>query len=167
VAGHGGKSIRRVTILQLFRSFDTSNYLCQPWQVTDTRAPARSNTTQFAVLLLVEAATYVVASLIHFGVIVRGYEHHTAGTAEAVIAAVLLLGAGAVAARADWTRPAALLAQGFALLGTLVGLTTIAIGIGPRTVPDVAYHLTITVVLAVGLILVAGPRAAIVTNKDQ
>jgi hypothetical protein len=37
------------------------------------------------------------------------------------------------------------------LLGTLVGLFTIAIGIGPRTAPDVIYHLVMVIVLVLGL----------------
>jgi uncharacterized membrane protein YjjP (DUF1212 family) len=59
-----------------------------------------------------------------------------------------------------------LAAQGFAILGTLVGLFTIAIGIGPRTVPDLVFHAGIVVVLVWGLIvttrardLIAGQRA--------
>lgn len=42
--------------------------------------------------------------------------------------------------------------QGFALLGTLVGLITIAIGVGPQTAPDLAFHAGIVVVLVAGLI---------------
>jgi hypothetical protein len=42
-------------------------------------------------------------------------------------------------------------AQAFAVLGVLVGLFTIAVGVGPRTVPDVAYHLGILAVLVAGL----------------
>ena len=42
--------------------------------------------------------------------------------------------------------------QEFALLGTLVGVFTIIVGVGPRTLPDVAYHLAIIVVLVFGLI---------------
>ena len=40
-----------------------------------------------------------------------------------------------------------------ALLGTLVGVFTIAIGVGPRTLPDIAYHVAIIAVLVGGLIL--------------
>ncbi len=38
-------------------------------------------------------------------------------------------------------------------MGTLVGIFTIAIGIGPRTVADVVYHIVIVVVLVWGLVL--------------
>jgi hypothetical protein len=48
---------------------------------------------------------------------------------------------------------AGLIGQAFALVGTLVGLFTIAIGVGPRTAPDVTYHVIILVVLAWGLVV--------------
>ncbi len=52
-------------------------------------------------------------------------------------------------------REVGLAAQAFALLGTLVGIFTIAIGIGPRTVPDLVYHATIVGVLVWGLTVAA------------
>ena len=42
-----------------------------------------------------------------------------------------------------------------ALLGTLVGVFTIIIGIGPRTKPDIAYHVAIVAVLIWGLVAAA------------
>ncbi|MGH7482457.1 MAG: hypothetical protein ACRELV_09905 [Longimicrobiales bacterium] len=104
-------------------------------------------------LMLVEAATFVAASLIHAGFLIGGYEHGAASVAEGIIAAVLLLGVIVAWARPAWTRTAGLLAQAFALLGTLVGLFTIAVGIGPRTLPDIVYHLAIVVVLIWGLVI--------------
>jgi hypothetical protein len=102
-------------------------------------------------LLLFEAATYAIASLVHFGVMIHGFEHDRAGTAEAIIAAVLLVGFAITRLRPGWTRSAAFLVQLFALLGTFVGLFSIVVGFGPRTVPDVVYHAAIVVVLLVGL----------------
>lgn len=103
------------------------------------------------ILMLFEAATFVAASLIHSGVLIAGYEHQKARIAEGVIATVLLVGAAFTWIRPAWTRQAGLGAQGFALFGTLVGIFTIILGVGPRTVPDVAYHLAIVVVLVWGL----------------
>ena len=97
--------------------------------------------------LLFEAATYVGAALVHFGILIGGYEHRAAGTAESVIAAVLLAGLATTWLTPAVTRGTGLAAQTFALLGTLVGLFTIAIGVGPRTVPDLAYHVSIVAVL--------------------
>lgn len=102
-------------------------------------------------LLLFEAATFVVASLIHSGALVAGYEHHEAHLAEGVIAIVLFAALAATWVRPAWTRVVGLAGQAFALLGTLVGLFTIAVGVGPRTVPDIVYHVAIVAVLIWGL----------------
>ena len=104
--------------------------------------------------LLVDAASFAAAALVHFGVLTRGYEHQQAGTAESVIAIVLFFGLALSSAGVS-TRAAGLAAQAFAFVGTLVGIFTIAIGVGPRTGPDIAYHAAIVAVLVVGLILAA------------
>jgi hypothetical protein len=101
--------------------------------------------------LLFEAATFVVASLVHFGLFVSGYEHRAAGIAEGLIAVVLLTGLAATWIVPRSTRRVGLAAQAFALLGTLVGVFTIVVGVGPRTVPDIAYHVGIVAVLIWGL----------------
>ncbi|SRR5436189_1146959 len=103
--------------------------------------------------LLFEAATFVVAALSHFGILLSGYEHRAAGTAESVIAGVLLVGCATTWVGRAFTRGIGLAAQTFALLGTLVGLFTIAIGVGPRSVPDLAYHVSIVAVLIWGLVV--------------
>jgi hypothetical protein len=109
--------------------------------------------------LLVEAAAFATAAAVHFGILLEGYQHRQAGIAESVIAVALLLGL-----LLSWTHPASartagLVAQGFALLGTLVGILTIAIGVGPRTQPDLAYHVGIVAVLVWGLVLAARSAA--------
>jgi prepilin signal peptidase PulO-like enzyme (type II secretory pathway) len=104
-------------------------------------------------LLLFEAATFAAAALIHFGVIAAGHEHQKAGVAESAIAAVLFT--GAILDSRTWTRRIGLAAQAFALLGTLIGVFTIIIGIGPRTAPDIAYHVAIVAVLIWGLVAAA------------
>jgi hypothetical protein len=109
--------------------------------------------------MLVEAATFVAASLIHSGALVAGYEHRQARIAEGVIASVLLVAVALTWIRPKWTRAVGLAAQGFALLGTMVGLFTIAVGVGPRTVPDVIYHAAIVVVLIWGLSVAARGRS--------
>jgi hypothetical protein len=109
--------------------------------------------------LLVEGASFLTASLIHRGVFIAGYAHQAAAIAETVIALVLLTGFALTWIWAAQARLIGLVAQGFALLGTLVGVFTIAIGVGPRTLPDLAYHLTILAVLAWGLIVAARSSA--------
>jgi len=102
-------------------------------------------------LLGFEAATFLTAAAVHFGLLLDGYGHRRAGTAETVIGVVLLGGLALTWATPPGVRRAAVGAQAFAAFGVLVGLFTIAVGVGPRTVPDVAYHLAILAVLGAGL----------------
>jgi hypothetical protein len=110
-------------------------------------------TNAIRLFMLFEAATFVVASLIHSGVLIQGYQHSEASAAEGIIAIILLVGAAVTWLRPAWTRRGGLAAQELALLGTLIGVFTIAIGVGPRTVPDIAYHIGIVIVLIWGLIV--------------
>ena len=103
--------------------------------------------------LLVETVAFASASLVHSGFLIPGYEHAQARIAEGLIAAVLFTGLLVSLAIQEWTHLSGMAAQSFALLGTLVGLFTIAIGVGPRTVPDLTFHATIVVVLVWGLIV--------------
>lgn len=111
--------------------------------------------------MLVEAASFVTAASIHAGLLMHGGEHRRAAIAESVIAAVLFIALAFSAIRPASTRGLSLAAQAFALLGTLVGIFTILIGIGPRTVPDVVYHLAIVTVLVAGLVVAARARPAV------
>lgn len=110
-------------------------------------------TQRIQAFMMFEAATFIIAALVHFGVLVGGYEHQEAGVAESVIAVVLLGGLVLSWMRPGWTREAGMGAQGFALVGTLVGVFTIVVGIGPRTAPDIAYHIGIVGVLVWGLMV--------------
>lgn len=112
--------------------------------------------SKMRLLLLIEAVTFAIAASIHFGLLTTtGYEHRAAGIAESVIAAVLLVGIATSWLARTWQRYAGLAVQAFALLGTLVGIFTIVVGVGPRTLPDIAYHVAIVVLLAWGLTLAA------------
>ena len=110
--------------------------------------------------LALEAASFVLAALVHFGVLTRGYEHRSAATAESVIGTVLLVAFALTWALPARTRVIGIAGQAFALLGTLVGALTIAIGIGPRTVPDLVFHAAILLGLAWGLLVAARAPAA-------
>jgi hypothetical protein len=103
--------------------------------------------------LLFEAATFVAASLVHAGFFIAGYEHWKARIAESVIAIVLFTSAAWIWVRPLSARTAGLAGQGFALFATLVGIFTIVVGVGPRTVPDVVYHAAIVAVLSWGLLV--------------
>ena len=106
--------------------------------------------------LLVEGASFLLASLVHRGLLVSHYEHAEAAIAESAIAALVLLGLALTWVASAWTREIGIVAQALALLGTLVGVFTIVIGVGPRTAPDVAYHVSIIVVLIWGLAYAIG-----------
>jgi hypothetical protein len=110
--------------------------------------------------LALEAAAFAVAVLIHRGVLVSGYAHWKAATAEGVIALVLAGGLVASLAFPAASRTGGLVCQGFALLGTCVGLFTIAVGVGPRTGLDLILHGVFVVLLASGLLVVARTPAA-------
>lgn len=110
--------------------------------------------------LLLEAGAFLAASLVHSGYPVTGYEHAQARIAEGIIGLVLLAGLACTWARPAWTRGVGLAVQGFALLGTLVGAFTIAVGIGPRTAPDVVFHAGLVILLVWGLALTARARSS-------
>jgi hypothetical protein len=102
-------------------------------------------------VLVAGAAAFGVASLIHGGVLLQGWEHVRAATAEGVIGAVLGLGLVATLMWPAAARRIALGVEGFALLGTLVGAFTIAVGIGPRTGPDIVFHALLLIGLVAAL----------------
>ena len=99
-----------------------------------------------------EVAVFIAAALIHFGVVMDGYNDQEAGTAESVIAIVLLAGLLTSLLRPDWTRRAGILVQSFALVGTFVGLTLL-ITLGPRSLLDISIHVVMVVLLVIGLVV--------------
>ena len=128
-------------------------------QPLDATGAAPSATLVKRLFLVSEAATFLAAAAIHSGALVGGHRHREAAIAETVIAIVLIAALVLGFTPRPWPARLAVLAQGFALAGTLVGLFTIAIGVGPRTVPDVAYHVAIVLVITAGLAAVL-PAAA-------
>ena len=108
-----------------------------------------------------EVVVFGLASLLHAGVLTTGYEHREAMIAEAVIGLVLFAGLLVTLAAPRLTPRAGLLAQGFALFGTLVGVVTIVIGVGPRTPLDLVIHSTMLALLIGGLIVVARRRVRV------
>jgi hypothetical protein len=101
--------------------------------------------------LIVEALAFFAAALIHAGLLVPGYAHRAARIAETVLGIALLAGLTVSLLQPARTRSAGLVAQGFALLGTLVGILTMVIGVGPQSTPDVIYHLAMVALLGWGL----------------
>jgi hypothetical protein len=109
--------------------------------------------------LAFEAGTFFVAALIHYGVIAAGFEHDRAAIAESLIGTVLASGLLASIVNQRWTRRLALLVQSFALLGTLVGIFTMIVGVGPQTLADAVYHGAIIAVLVWGLTAASRAKA--------
>ncbi len=102
-----------------------------------------------------EAVGFAAAALMHLGILSPEYQHSKAATAETVIGAVLFVGFISTFVAPRSSRTVALAAQGFALLGTAVGLFTIAIGVGPRTGIDLLIHAAFVTALVTGLMTVA------------
>ena len=107
------------------------------------------------------AAAFAIVSIVHFGVdIPVGFTTVSdsfpgAAPPEAVIAAVVAIGAAAVLAPHTRSRAIALGTTSFALLGTVYGLN---ITLNSTRSGDVAYHLSIlsTLLIILGLLLVPG-----------
>jgi hypothetical protein len=108
--------------------------------------------TRIRVFILGEALMFATAALVHVGALMRGYEHRRAAAAEAAIAAVLVAGLAFTWFRPGATRRIGVAVQAFALLGTMVGLFTIAIGVGPQTGADLVYHAALVIVLLSGIV---------------
>lgn len=111
------------------------------------------------VFLIAEVIAFTTACLIHLGWLMDGYAHQRASIAEGVIAFVLLIGLILSFITPALTFKTGLAVQAFALLGTLVGILTIVLGIGPQTLPDILYHVAIAAILFWGIV--------IAKNKDQ
>ena len=109
------------------------------------------------------AAAFAIVSVIHFGVdIPVGFTTISdsfpgAAPPEAVIAAVLSIGATSVLTQRTKSRGTGLATTSFALLGTGYGLT---ITLNSTRSADVTYHLSIlaTLLLILGLLLLPGGR---------
>ena len=104
-------------------------------------------------LLLIEAALFAVAALVHSGALISGYEHTLMRIFDAVMALVLVTGAVVSLARPQWTRRAGLIAQGIALLGTFASLVALVTRIIPQTMLEYFFHAVIEPILGGGLII--------------
>lgn len=102
-------------------------------------------------IVMLEAAAFLAAALTHFGLLIDGYRHRQAANAESVIGCVLLIGWIITLVRPSLATRSAVGAQSFAVFGTLVGVFTIVVGVGPRTMPDIIYHACILTLLLSGL----------------
>ncbi len=114
-----------------------------------------------------EIAAFLLAAAIHGGLFVDGYEHEGARIAELIIGIALMLGLVVAGTRPRWATGAVLAAQAFALLGTIAGVIVVITGVGPRTVPDIVYHIVMLAVAAWGLVLARRWRAATTGSRAE
>ena len=120
--------------------------------MNSTRPAANPNLTLVGRLMLIEAVTFAIASILHLGV---AESFIGAAIPEAIIAVVL--GAAAIAVMRRGSRWLGLATTIFALAGVIIGLSVI-IG-GPMSRPiDLAYHATIFVALVVTVVLLLRSR---------
>jgi hypothetical protein len=100
--------------------------------------------------LLFEAIAFALASFVHTGLLFASYDDPAARLAEGIISFVLFAGLALTWIRPTWTRIVGLWVQGFALLGTMIGITAIILVPGPRKLPDLLFHAGIVAVLLRG-----------------
>ena len=103
-------------------------------------------------LIGVEASTLAIMSVLHLTGILTGgtrpYRPTAAGIAEAVIGAVLTVGAAALTRSSRHGRDTAVAALGFAILGVIAGLSFTIRG---GDAIDIAYHATLLPLLLITL----------------
>lgn len=108
-------------------------------------------TTIIRGFVAVQIALFALGAIVHSGLVGQPRDPGAA-IAESVIALVLVAGL-AISLRNERATPrAALAAQGFALLGTLVGITLV-LTVGPTKALDVGLHLTMLATLVSGLLV--------------
>ena len=130
----------------------------RPSRVDYWRRPPR---VAAGVVMALTAVAFAATSIVHFGAdIPVGFTTISdsfpgAAPPEAVIAAVVAIGAAAVLTRRTKSRSIALGTTSFALLGTVFGLN---ITLDSTRTGDVAYHLSVlaTLLIALGLLLMPG-----------
>ena len=111
-----------------------------------------NGTRTIQLFLLAETILFLNAAAAHFTILGGGNPDRAAGTAESVIGLVLLAGLITTIVRERLTRSAGLAVQVFALLGTLVGVFTIIVGVGPQTITDIIIHAVMLTLLVSGLV---------------
>jgi hypothetical protein len=127
---------------------------------TGTRAVTRSRPRPLArwlgAAMLAEAITLGLASWVHrdnslsLGFVALPGEHFPdAATPEAVIAAVLAIGALVVLTAPARARRVALAADAFAILGTAIGIVAVATSTRPSITGDLTYHASLMAALLI------------------
>lgn len=114
---------------------------------------------RIAILMGLEVLSLAIISTLHLSGVLAGrgkpFNPTAAGTAEALIGTVLLLGVAALVRDQTRGREAAIAATGFAIVGFLVGLTFTVRG---GDAIDIAYHATVLPLLVLTLVVLRPSR---------
>ena len=125
--------------------------------------------TVISALIVVEAITFLLATLLHLGIpIPLGFSEPRiipAAIVEGLCALLLSLSAYAVFARKTWAWRVAVAAHIFAVLGVLLGIY--ATSRGPGDEANFIYHSVILVVLVIVLALLATPGARAALGRSN
>jgi hypothetical protein len=131
-------------------------FLSPRWQrLLRSQPSAPQSNARFRVFLFIEAMCFYSAALLHRGVFVPGHEHAQARAAETVIGSVLLIGVIASWVTPEHSRSISFTTQTFAFFLTVLDLLLIAIGIGPRGIPDLVFNAAVLLLLSLGLFVVS------------
>lgn len=110
-------------------------------------------------IVLVVAALYVAAAVLHSGVMVGSFTDPAAAVAESAIAAALIAGWAYGRFRRRSAAVAALAAQSFGLALTFLGRTML-VAFGPFRVVDAFIHAVLAALLVAGVALAAAAMGA-------
>jgi len=123
--------------------------------------------TLISVLMVGETVTFLFAALLHLGIPLGFSEPRILPAAIVEGLCGLLLGVStyAVFARMRLAWGAALTAHLVAVAGVLLGIISLALGLGPSTVANTIYHRVILGVLVLVLLLLATPAARAVLRR--
>jgi hypothetical protein len=104
------------------------------------------------VLLMIEAASLLVASALHAGLVIPG-SFDEAAIYEASLGVILAGALGLTFLGPTVARVAGLAAQGLAIAGASLGLYLAVRGVAPDTPVDIVYHVGLIALLVAGLIV--------------
>lgn len=118
------------------------------------------------VLVILEAAIFLLAALLHLGYsIPLGFTLLAepriipAAIVEGSSGLLFLVSAIALLSSLDWAWLAALVAHVYALAGVLLGIFALAMGFGPRTLTNDVYHMVMLLLITPGLSLLLGSKS--------
>lgn len=116
-----------------------------------------------SVLMVLETITFFLAALLHLGIqFPLGFSEPRiipAAIVEGLCGVFLAVGTYGVFVRKTWAWGVTIAAHIFAAAGVLLGITALALGLGPSTETNTMYHRVILVVLVIVLVGLSTPGA--------